>query len=145
MRGDSCLRVQRFFFSLVTIALLIVTGCMDEAQTIHIDKRVGDENKYEEFRKVTDNKQVEKAKKAIEETTWEKAKAEMDRPPDYQFIFQFKNPQIEAKAVPYRVWIILDNSQLEVIRGMDEYAKLTKENSAILFEVLTGSKLDDLK
>lgn len=38
-----------------------------------------------------------------------------------------------------------NKDKLEVVRGNDEYAQLTKENSAILFEIITGDKIGELK
>ncbi|MBM7583935.1 hypothetical protein JOC86_000472 [Bacillus pakistanensis] len=61
----------------------------------------------------------------------------MSRPPDYQFVFQFKNPEIAAKAVLYQVWIGPNKDKLEIDQGDNQYAQLKKDNSAILFEIIT--------
>lgn len=69
----------------------------------------------------------------------------MSRPPDYQFVFQFKNPNIEVKAVLFRVWISPNKEKLEIVQGDNQYAQLTKEQSAIMFEIITGDKIAKLK
>ncbi|MCC3359275.1 hypothetical protein [Bacillus sp. REN16] len=119
-----------------------MTGCLsnpdNEDQYIDIQKRIGNENNYEDFKKITDNDQVQKVKKILNEADWEKAKVEMNRPPDYQFIFQFKNPNIEAKAVLYELWE--NKYSLELKRGSDEYVQLNKEDSEVLLEIIVGEK-----
>ncbi|WP_060671688.1 hypothetical protein [Rossellomorea vietnamensis] len=71
------------------------------------------------------------------------AQVDFIRPPDYRFIYEFKNPNIDAKAVLHQVWISPKKDELEVMQGPHEYTKLTKEDSARLFEILTGEGLGD--
>lgn len=134
---------------MAVLTLFIVTsystGIENEEQNIEVQKRVGVEVEYEDFREVTDNKKVLKAKKLLDDTDWRNAKVNMSRPPDYQFVFQFKKPKIEAKAVLYQVWISPNKDKLEVVQGDNQYAQLTKENSATLFEIIAGDKLVNLK
>ncbi|WP_230130182.1 hypothetical protein [Bacillus sp. CECT 9360] len=143
------MNLQRLFFGLITIFLIIVTGCSNgiesEEQLIEVQKRVRDQNNFEDFKKVTDREQVLKVKEILNETDWEDAKVSMSRPPDYQFVFQFKNPEIEAKSVLHKVWISPNKDKLEIVQGDNQYAQLTKENSTILFEIITGDKLAELK
>ncbi|MGE7920910.1 hypothetical protein ACQKM9_18515 [Viridibacillus sp. NPDC093762] len=65
----------------------------------------------------------------------------MDLPAAYAFFYQYKNPKIEAKAMVYQLWISPNKDQVEIVQGNNLYAKLTKENSAILFKVVTEDKL----
>ncbi|MBK3493819.1 hypothetical protein JFL43_02880 [Viridibacillus sp. YIM B01967] len=143
------MRIRNLFFVFIAIFLFIVTGCSNRIenveQRIEVQERVGDENKYEDFKVVTDNIQVQKVKKILKDTDWENAKVDMAHPPDYEFIFQYKNPNIQAKAVVYNLWISPNNDKVEIARGGNQYAQLTKENSAILFEIITGNKLSELK
>ena len=68
----------------------------------------------------------------------------MARPADYRFGFRFKNPDIEAKAVLYELWISPNKDKVElVIDAESKYAQLDKNKSALLFEILTGEKLSE--
>ena len=42
----------------------------------------------------------------------------MARPADYHFVFQFKNPKIEAKATLYQIWVIPNKDKIEIIAGI---------------------------
>jgi hypothetical protein len=142
--------LRRLFLGLMTIFLIIITGCSNgiekEEQIIKVQKRAGDENNFEDFKEITKNKQVLKVKGILNKTKWENAKLSMSRPPDYQFVFLFKNPDIiQEKVVLHSVWISPNKDKLEIIQGDNQYAQLTKENSANLFEIITGGKLTDLK
>lgn len=143
------MKFRRIFLGFITIFLIIVTGCSNgidnEAQVIEVQKRVGDVNEFEDFRRIIDNDKVQKVKEILRKTDWENAKVNMSRPPDYQFIFQYKDPNIDAKAVLYTVWISPNKDKLEIIRGDDQYRQLSKEQSAIMFEIITGDKLSELK
>ncbi|MCR8847974.1 hypothetical protein NQ095_06105 [Rossellomorea sp. SC111] len=135
--------------TVILLAILLV-GCQDnepnighEKQNIVVEKQVGDENKYEEFNKVTDTKQVEEARGILHDALWKDAQVDFIRPPDYRFIYEFKNPNIDAKAVLHQVWISPKKDGLEVMQGPREYAQLPQAESARLFEILTGESLGD--
>ncbi|MCC2336742.1 hypothetical protein OCF13_23775 [Bacillus tropicus] len=127
----------------ITIVIFIVTGCSNiignEDQTIKVQKHV--DNKYEDLKVVTDNKQVRQVKKILNDAHFENKKVEMSRPADYHFIFQFKNPKIEAKAVLYQIWISPNKDKIEIIAGNSQYVQLEGENAATLFQIVTGEKL----
>ncbi|MGE7923840.1 hypothetical protein ACQKND_11670 [Viridibacillus arvi] len=135
---------------LVSLAMLlfVITGCsngkVDLGEKIKVDKRIGNENEYEEFKEITDIKQVQKVKDILDEIDWENAKVDMERPGDYRFWFQFKSPKIEAKAVTFELWISPNKDKVEIVRGDNQYVQLNEEDSTNLFEILTGVKLSDL-
>ena len=68
-------------------------------------------------------------------------------PADYRFVFQYKNPNIEAKAVLYELWISPNKDKVELVIDADErkYVRLDNNKSAELFEILTDGKLSNLK
>ncbi|MEK4092000.1 hypothetical protein [Viridibacillus sp. FSL H8-0110] len=139
--------IKTLFVSLAMI-LFVITGCSngkeDEGEYLEVQKRIGDENKYEDFKEITDNKQVQKVKDIIlNRDDWKNAKVDMVRPADYKFAFQSKNPKSSEKAVLYEIWISPNKDKLEVVRGVDQYVRLNVENSTDLFEILTGEKLSD--
>ncbi|MBE4909940.1 hypothetical protein IMZ08_18040 [Bacillus luteolus] len=126
-----------------TMFLFVVAGCVkgitNEEQKIVVQKRVGEENKYGEFKEVTDNVIVQKVKKIVEDVVWENAKVSMVRPADYRFAFQYKNPEIEAKGILYELWISPNKDKVElVINGESKYAQLNEKDSAVLLGILTG-------
>ncbi|MGH0924867.1 hypothetical protein [Bacillus pacificus] len=127
-----------------SICIFIITGCStgleSEEQRIEVQKNIGD-NEYEDFKVVTDNNEVMQVKKILKDTTFENKKVEMSRPADYHFVFQFKNPKIEAKAVLYQIWISPNKDKVEIISGGNRYAQLEEKNAATLFRIVTGEKL----
>ncbi|HFK1449285.1 TPA: hypothetical protein ACGXMV_000460 [Bacillus pacificus] len=127
----------------IAIVIFIVTGCSNiignEDQTIKVQKHV--DNKYEDLKVVTDNKQVRQVKKILNDAHFENKKVEMSRPADYHFIFQFKNPKIEAKAVLYQIWISPNKDKIEIIAGNSQYVQLEGKNAATLFQIVTEEKL----
>lgn len=134
---------------MIVVFVFIITGCSsgieNEEQKIVVQKRIADENKYEDFKEVTESEQVLKIKDILGKADWENAKVNMARHADYQFFFHYKNGNIESNSIQHLMWISPNKDKLEVVRGNDEYVQLTEENSAILFEIITGGKLIDLK
>lgn len=104
------MKVRNWPLVMISICIFIITGCStgleNEERRIEVQKDIGD-NEYEDFKVVTDNNEVMQVKKILKDTTFENKKVQMSRPADYHFIFQFKNPKIEAKAVLYQIWISL--------------------------------------
>ncbi|KXY17804.1 hypothetical protein [Bacillus sp. FSL K6-0067] len=129
----------------IAIVIFIVTGCSNiignEEQTINVQKHVDDT--YEDLKVVTDNKQVQQVKKILNDTHFENKKVEMARPADYHFVFQFKNPKIEAKATLYQIWVIPNKDKIEIIAGDSQYVQLEGNNAATLFQIVTEEKLVD--
>jgi hypothetical protein len=151
------LQLRKLFIGLFTVILIILTGCSNgiddkvqtysEDQYIEVQKRVGKEfeNNFKEFRKITDGKQVYKIKEILKELKWEYAKRDTLQPPDYQFVFQPKDPKIMTDPVLHKIWITPDKDRLVIGRGENQYAQLTKEQSVTMFEIITGDKLSKLK
>jgi hypothetical protein len=144
------MKIQKLFLVLVALFLFLVAGCVNgvenEEQKIEVQKRIGEENKYEDFSEVTDNEIVQKVKKILDDVDWEIAKVDMARLADYRFVFQFKNPEIEAKAVLYELWVSPNKDKVEiVIDAESKYTQLNEKDSAVLFGILTGEDLSDFK
>ncbi|MGZ7151278.1 hypothetical protein [Bacillus sp. BC08] len=129
---------------IISICMFIITGCSNglenEDQRIEVQKRMVD-NEYEDLKVVTDNNEVLQVKKILNDTTFENKKVEMSRPADYHFIFQFKNPKIEAKAVLYQIWISTNKDKVEIKAEDNRYAQLEGKHAATLFQIVTGEKL----
>jgi len=120
----------------------MTSGCLNEMneQKITVQKRTGEENIFDDFKEVTQKKQVEKAIDIVKNANWENAKVEMERYADYQFQFPFKNSS-EDKIASYLLWISPNGENLEIVNDSDKYVKLTKHDSADLYEILTGEEL----
>jgi hypothetical protein len=104
-----------------------------------VQKRIGDENKYEDYKEITNNEQVQEVKKRLDNVDWETAKVNMARPADYRFVFQFKDPEIKAKGVLYELWISPNKDKVElIIDAKSKYFQLIEEDSVVLFEILIG-------
>lgn len=142
--------LRKLFVGLFIVLLIIVTGCSNnistanEDQFIIVQKNIGKEyeSNFEEIRKITDGKQVHKVKEILKELKWEYPKRDTLQPADYHFVFQPKDPKIKAEAILYKIWITPGRDRLVIGQGENWYAfKLTNEQSAILFEIITGDKL----
>lgn len=140
----------KYLISLFGIVSIFLVGCSNvrenEERYIQVQHRIGDENKYADFKEITDNEQVQKVKDILNEIDWEHAKVNMTHPPDYRFIFQYKNPKVESKAATYELWITPNNDKVElVIDAESNYIQLDTANSAELFEILVGEELSNQK
>lgn len=135
------MKKERLIIYLIAL-LIIASGCMSEMknQKITIQKRIGEENIFEDFKEVTQSKQVRKAIGIVENANWENAKVEMSRYADYQFQFPFKNSS-NAKLASYSLWVSPNGENLEIVTDSGRYVKLPKQDSAILYEILTGDSL----
>ncbi|MFJ8459525.1 hypothetical protein ACIQ57_10385 [Lysinibacillus xylanilyticus] len=129
------------FFSLLGV-LLVTSGCLNEmiGQKITVQKRTVEDNIFEDFKEVNQRKQVEKAIDIVKNANWEDKKVEMTRYADYQFQFPFKNNS-ENKIASYSLWISVNGENLEIVTDSDRYVKLTEQDSANLYEILTGEEL----
>ncbi|MGG0822262.1 hypothetical protein ABE099_05240 [Paenibacillus turicensis] len=132
------------------ILSILITGCSNpignEEQNIIVKKHIVEENKYKDFKEISDSKQVQQVIEIINDIHWENAKMDMERPADYRFYFRFKNPNIEAKTVLYELWISPNKDKVDlVIDAEGKYAQLENNKSAELFEIITGEKLSELK
>ncbi|HGH7174181.1 TPA: hypothetical protein ACJMKJ_001699 [Bacillus wiedmannii] len=138
------MRVRSLSLVFIGICIFIVTGCLNklgnEDQTIEVQKYIGD-NEYKNLKVVKDNNEVLQVKKILNDTNFEDKKVEMSRPADYHFIFQFKNPKIEAKAVLYQIWVSANKEKIEIKTGDNRYAQLEGKYAATLFRIVTGEKL----
>lgn len=127
------------------LVLFLAAGCAGmERQKIEVDK-LSDTGVYEEFEEITELKKVSIVKDIVHNADWENQKVDMAREADYRFTFQFMNPDIQAKAILYAVWIGPNKDSLEVVQGNNYYVHLNKEDSSTLFEAITETRLSDLE
>lgn len=126
---------------LITLSLFLVTGCIremeNEEQKIDIQKRIGDGNKYESFKEVTNNEEVQTVRNILNKADWKHGYGDMSRLADFRFVFQYKNPEIEAKAVLYEIWKGPNKDKVEILKDGNEFTQLNEKNSSVLVEILT--------
>lgn len=138
----------KYFIAFLGIISIFIAGCSNslenEEQSIVVQKRIGDDYNYENFKEITNNEQVQTVRQILDDINWENAKVDMVRPADYRFGFQFKNPNLDAKMVSYELWISPNKDKVElVIDAESKYIQLDKNKSADLFEILIGEKLSE--
>lgn len=136
----------KYLIAFIGIVSILITGCSNplknEEQYIEVQKRLGDDANYEDFKEITNNNQVQQVKEIVGDIKWENAVVNMVRPADYRFVFQYKNPEIEAKAVLYELWINQNSDKVELVIDAEmKYSQLDNKQSAELFELLTGEKI----
>ncbi|MFC0472340.1 hypothetical protein ACFFHM_18050 [Halalkalibacter kiskunsagensis] len=148
------MKYERFLFLMLVFLSLTVTACSNEPKVdvtsevetedmkIVVQKRIENQNDYENFREITQKEQVQKVKEIINGAVWENAEVEMAEPPHYKFRFRNLSPE---EVSLHEVWISPKNDKLEIINRNKGYTQLTKENSSLLFEILTGEPLSELK
>src|SRR5690606_20820563 len=127
----------------IIIITLVIVACSYQEQEIKVFRRIGDENKYEVMKVITDKEQVQIVRKMIDNINWEIVKFQMERPPDYKFAFQPTNAEVDVKAIQYQLWISPNKDKVGLLGG-SRYYQLNKENSAILLEILTVEKISNL-
>lgn len=140
--------MRHFKYLIASIGIILIAGCSNsleiEEKNIEVQKLISDEYEFEDSKeiKITNNEKIKKVKEILDDIDWENAKVDMVRPADYRFSFQSKNPEIEAKAALYELWISPNKDRVElVIDAESKYIQLDKNQSAELFEILTGEKL----
>ncbi|EMN7727675.1 MULTISPECIES: hypothetical protein [Bacillus] len=138
------MQMRNLYLVFSVICLFVVTSCSNNIgnhdQTIEVQKHAGD-NHYEDLKVITDKNKVLQVKKILNDTNFENKKVEMSRSADYQFVFQFKNPKIEAKAVVYQMWISPNKDKVEIKAEDNQYAQLAEKDTAAFMKIVTGEKL----
>lgn len=138
------MKKYKYLVALFSLISLILIGCSKDEQYIKVQQRIGEENTYEDFKEITNSKQVQEVKDIINNINWVNAQVEMTHPADYRFIFEFKDPNNEAKAVTYNLWISPNKEQVElVIDGESKYCQLDVKTSAKLVQILVEKELTE--
>ncbi|MDQ0232629.1 hypothetical protein [Metabacillus malikii] len=128
----------------ILAVLFMTSGCLSElnGQKITVQKRTGEENIFEDFNEITQKNQVKKAIDIVNNANWEHVKVEMAEYADYQFQFPPKNRKSnEHKIASYLLWISPNSENVELHTDSDRHVKLNRQDSADLYEILTGEAL----
>lgn len=144
LEGGSTMKKYRYLVVFMILVSMVLTGCSGDEKdviaggnTIEVQKRISDEDKYEIFKVIDDKEKVNKGKEFIDDLDWEDAKVSMLRPADFRFSF----PNLEAKVILYELWIGPNKDSVElVINAESKYVKLRKRKSKEIIDLLTGEK-----
>jgi hypothetical protein len=129
-----------FLLLLISVFIITIFGCSNQVRnanvipdvkTLEILKNDGTDN-YKQLKKISDTETINKVVSVLRNADWENAKVKMSRPPD----FKINNL--------YDIWISPQKNRLEVvIEGESKYVILSKEDSQVLYEIITGEKLSE--
>lgn len=138
---------MKHFFPLISFFTILLAGCSNgveiEGNVILVEKRFGEENKYEQFKEITNQGTVQKAKDILENINWEQAEVSMAYPPHYKFRFKGNKEQVEGI---YDLWISPNKEQVELVKeGEGKYVQLNSSESSSLIEIITGVNLSEVK
>lgn len=123
--------------TLVLIGIcLLLAGCVrqfSDEQYIIVEQYT--EGSYKKTKEIRDQKKVKKISNLVKDIHWIDRTFGMKRRADYQFYFQFTDPNIEAKVVGYDLWVHSDKS-VELTTG-HRYAALDKTESKEVIKIIT--------
>lgn len=142
------MKINKILIILMAVFLVLIGGCSNgiknEGNTIVIEKRVGEADKYEYFNEISGSEEVQKVKDILDKISWQNAEASMAYPPDYKFHFKDTIEEQKSNGLIYALWISPNKDKVElVIEGESKYVQLNKETSTELFEIIVGKKLTD--
>ncbi|RHW31371.1 hypothetical protein D1B33_17825 [Lysinibacillus yapensis] len=142
-------KYKKYFsgFIILSLSLILIAGCSNgmeiEGNKILVEKRIGEEDKYERLREITDHETVQEAKDILEHIRWENAEVSMASPPNYKFHFEGDN---EQTGLIFALWISPNKDKVELIlESEDKYVQLSKSKSSTLFEAIAGVQLSDVE
>ncbi len=139
------MKLQKVLIIFISVFLLIVVGCSNgienKGNMIGVEKRVGEEDKYEHYNDITDSEEVKKVKDILDNITWKDGAVNMVSPPHYKFYFEDDNGK--TSEIVYELWISPDKGKVElVIDSETKFVKISEPVSVELFKLITGNELD---
>ena len=137
-----------YFFVFISVFLIVIAGCSNKIEnkgnSIIVEKRIGEEDRYEPFKEITDREAVEKIKDILNEISWTNGELKMASSPNYKYHFEGASKQSKSDQLIYYLWVGPNKDWvLLVLEGEGKLAYLSEHDSAQLFETLTGGKLTD--
>lgn len=145
------MNIFKYLIVFIGVFSFFIVGCSNESSNelqnegnkILVEKRVGEENKYEHYKEIIEDSTVQKAKDILNSISWENAEVSMAYPPHYKFRFVDDK---EQSGLIYHLWISPNKDKVElVIQGKGKYVQLSKSKSTKLFEAITGVKLSNVE
>ena len=142
--------MKRFllFIVFISVFLIVIAGCSNKIEnqgnSIIVEKRIGEEDRYEPFKEITDGEAVQKIKDILNGVSWKNGDVKMATPGNYKFHFEGESKQSKSDKLIYYLWVSPNKDSVHlVIEGESKLAYLSEIDSAELFETLTGGKITD--
>ena len=134
------MKLKYLFISLV----ILLVGCSNhDGNEMIVQVYVKDENKYEDIYEITEKNKIQEVTKILENAHWENTAGLKDYVPNYKFYFPDESKQT---VLVYNLWVSTNKEYVELgINQQEKYVKLNKNESNLLFEILTGFKLKHFK
>lgn len=138
----------KHFIVFISVFSLVIAGCSNkienEGNSIIVEKRIGEDDRYEQFKEIIDVEEVQNIKDILNGVSWKNGDAKMASPPNYKFYFEGESKQPNSDKLIYYLWVTPDKNRVQlVLVGESKLAELSEIDSADLFETLTGGKLTD--
>ncbi|MEW8995507.1 hypothetical protein [Clostridium sp.] len=139
------MKFTKILIIFISAFLLMVVGCSsgieNKGNIIGVEKRVGEEDKYEHYNDITDREEVKKVKDILDNINWKDGAVSMVCPPHYKFYFEDANGK--TSEIVYELWISPDKGKVElVIDSETKFVKVSERMSVELFKLITGNELD---
>ena len=134
------LNFKKVLIAFTSILMLFMVGCSngieEKGDTIIVEKRIGEEYKYERYKEVIESDEVIKIKEILEDIKWEEGVVDTVLPPEYKFYFEEGGTKTSDRV--YDIWANLDgNTSLLVIEGESKFVQNNKNVTNQLFEIIT--------
>lgn len=130
---------KKILIVLASIFMLIFVGCSngikDEGNKIVVEKRVGEEDKYELYLEITGDEEVKKIKDILANIKWEEGAVNTVLPPEYKFYFEKDDGKTSHRV--YSLWINGDaDTSLLVLDSESKFVQNDKKVTKELFNLI---------
>lgn len=120
--------------------MVFVVGCSngikEEGNKILVEKRVGEEDKYELYLEITSDEKIKNIKDILVDIKWEEGKVSTVLPPEYKFYFEEDDAKTTDRV--YSLWINGDaDSSLLVLDNESKFVQNDTKVTRELFNIIT--------
>jgi hypothetical protein len=148
----------KYLLIVITVPLiLIITGCSGKVydpnqvpiagNSILVQKLNEDKQNYENIMTIEKGTKVESIKNILSKIAWEQNNTNKSLLADYRMILSVKNAK--CTGTPYAIYVSANREYIEIVKEVgctdssDPYARLSNEDSAFLYKLITGEKLNN--
>ncbi|MBO0603534.1 hypothetical protein I2483_17855 [Sporosarcina sp. E16_3] len=111
-------------YLLFSLCFIFLNACSDHNENTKSSE--GSDSLQTEITNETSNNNTE-IEQILNNTKWGKAKVQMSNEPDNELVLN---------DVVYKIWLTPTKDQVEIVKGTEHYAKLTKEDSIVFIKNL---------
>lgn len=95
------------------------------------------EQTYSVYKKIENLETINSILNVLNQISWEEAEVDMTRQPDFKITVVNINPTAYFNPIIFDLWITPNKDKLEIIiEGRSKYQKLSKQDSAILLDII---------